>query len=138
MFHQLYFRALHESKMTDMSHEKLKEMIQKKMNNFLIIDVREDDFQIGKIKGSINYPAYEFKSKAENLKNKMLKENKQDVIFHCHFSQVRLKLYLFIKEDQDVLKYFKNLLEMKISMFLCFKEDGVNLRVITKEQNLLK
>lgn len=55
--------------------------------DFVVVDVRDDDYVGGNIKGSMNYPSAEFLSNVDGL----VKETKEVpfVIFHCALSQVR-------------------------------------------------
>ena len=55
--------------------------------DFVVIDVRDDDYAGGNIKGSINYPSQEFLMNVDGLV-KQVKEVPL-VIFHCSLSQVR-------------------------------------------------
>lgn len=55
--------------------------------DFVVVDVRDDDYVGGNIKGSMNYPSTEFLSNVDGL----VRETKEVplVIFHCALSQVR-------------------------------------------------
>ncbi|KAF5315085.1 hypothetical protein D9619_007352 [Psilocybe cf. subviscida] len=55
--------------------------------DFVVIDVRDDDYAGGNIKASINYPSQEFLMNVDSL----VKQTKEVplVIFHCSLSQVR-------------------------------------------------
>jgi rhodanese-related sulfurtransferase len=55
--------------------------------DFVVIDVRDDDYAGGNIKGSINYPSREFLMNVDGL----VRQTKEVplVIFHCSLSQVR-------------------------------------------------
>ncbi|KAI3486731.1 hypothetical protein L1887_49681 [Cichorium endivia] len=53
-----------------------------------IVDVRDDDFEGGNIKGARNHPSATFADEVQDLVYGPLKEYKQ-VIFHCHLSQQR-------------------------------------------------
>ncbi|KDR82495.1 hypothetical protein GALMADRAFT_237814 [Galerina marginata CBS 339.88] len=55
--------------------------------DFVVIDVRDDDYVGGNIKGSVNLPSREFLMNVDGL----VKDTKQVplVIFHCSLSQVR-------------------------------------------------
>ncbi|KAF8964168.1 Rhodanese-like domain-containing protein [Flammula alnicola] len=55
--------------------------------DFVIVDVRDDDYVGGNIKGSMNYPSQEFLMNVDGL----VKQTKEVplVIFHCTLSQVR-------------------------------------------------
>ncbi|KAH0586408.1 hypothetical protein H2248_007644 [Termitomyces sp. 'cryptogamus'] len=55
--------------------------------DFVIVDVRDDDFRGGNIKGAINKPSRDFLTSVDEL----IKDTKDIplVIFHCALSQVR-------------------------------------------------
>lgn len=55
--------------------------------DFVVVDVRDDDYEGGNIKGSMNYPSKEFLTNVDGL----VKETKEVplVIFHCSLSKVR-------------------------------------------------
>lgn len=55
--------------------------------DFVVIDVRDDDFAGGNIKGAINKPSREFSMNVDSL----VKQTKAVplIIFHCALSQVR-------------------------------------------------
>lgn len=55
--------------------------------DFVVVDVRDDDFIGGNIKGAINKPSREFLMNVDGL----VKQTKQVplIIFHCAMSQVR-------------------------------------------------
>jgi len=55
--------------------------------DFLVVDVRDDDFVGGNIKGAVNLPSREFLMNVDGL----VKDAKQVplIIFHCSLSQVR-------------------------------------------------
>ena len=53
----------------------------------LVVDVREDDFGIGKIPGSLNIPFHSFENSYDILVEAT--KGKNYVIFHCHFSAQR-------------------------------------------------
>ncbi|KAI9291046.1 Rhodanese-like protein, partial [Neoconidiobolus thromboides FSU 785] len=55
--------------------------------DYLIVDVRDNDYIGGHIKGSINMPSNEFRNEVQNFhsNNKGIKK----IIFHCALSQVR-------------------------------------------------
>ncbi|KAL0481709.1 dual specificity phosphatase [Acrasis kona] len=57
---------------------------------FAIIDVRDDDWVQGNIKGSMHIPSAQFDhTRAKKLAEELEKRNISTVIFHCHFSQQR-------------------------------------------------
>jgi len=55
--------------------------------DFIVVDVRDDDYEGGNIKGAVNKPSSEFMAGVDSL----VKETKDIplVIFHCALSQVR-------------------------------------------------
>ncbi|EDR13420.1 uncharacterized protein LACBIDRAFT_292636 [Laccaria bicolor S238N-H82] len=55
--------------------------------DFLVVDVRDDDYAGGNIKGSLNQPSSKFLMNVDGL----VKQTKEVplVIFHCAFSQAR-------------------------------------------------
>jgi len=55
--------------------------------DFVVVDVRDDDYAGGNIKGAINEPSQEFLKNVDEL----VKQTKDVplVIFHCTLSQVR-------------------------------------------------
>jgi len=55
--------------------------------DFVVVDVRDDDFIGGNIKGAINEPSKEFGQNVDRLVTQMRKVPL--VIFHCALSQVR-------------------------------------------------
>lgn len=63
------------------------EILRKGNSSTVVIDVREDDRVGGHIKGSHNVPAPAFRSNPENYLH--LADGKNQVFFHCMFSQVR-------------------------------------------------
>lgn len=56
---------------------------------FAVIDVRDDDFIGGHIKGCYHYPAATFVETLPELQAKLKQNNINDVVFHCALSQVR-------------------------------------------------
>lgn len=55
--------------------------------DFVVVDVRDDDYAGGNIKGSVNIPSSEFLRNVDELV-----KNTKDVplvVFHCSLSQVR-------------------------------------------------
>ena len=55
--------------------------------DYLVVDVRDDDWQGGNIKDALNSPSYGFLIKVDEL----VRETKHIplVVFHCELSQVR-------------------------------------------------
>jgi Cdc25 family phosphatase len=58
-----------------------------RMEGALIIDVRENDYTTGKVKGSLHYPFHELGGRLSELQS--LASSKHTIIFHCYFSQTR-------------------------------------------------
>ena len=56
-------------------------------SDYIIIDVRDDDFGGGNLVGAVNYPSITFESKLDEVYNKC--SDKKNVIFHCAHSMVR-------------------------------------------------
>ncbi|QSL67191.1 hypothetical protein MERGE_001581 [Pneumocystis wakefieldiae] len=73
-----------------------------KENDIIIVDVRDDDFIGGHIKGALHIPSYELSSHILNL----IEETKdaKEIIFYCSFSQQRgpSGARLFLKERQKI------------------------------------
>lgn len=61
--------------------------------DYLIVDVRDDDFIGGNIKGAINCPSYSFQETVEDLVEKT--KDVKTVVFHCALSQQRCDISLF-------------------------------------------
>lgn len=59
----------------------------KPKRDFIVVDVRDDDYVGGNIKGSMNIPSNEFLMNVDGL----VKQTKEVplIIFHCSLSQVR-------------------------------------------------
>ena len=57
------------------------------MKDYAIVDVRDDDWEGGNIKGAVNHPSYGFLARVDEL----VKQTKDVplVIFHCALSEVR-------------------------------------------------
>ncbi|KDQ62624.1 hypothetical protein JAAARDRAFT_54549 [Jaapia argillacea MUCL 33604] len=55
--------------------------------DYVVIDVRDDDWHGGNIKGSHNFPSQTFLAKVDELVEKT--KNVKTVIFHCLLSQMR-------------------------------------------------
>jgi len=55
--------------------------------DFLVVDVRDDDYAGGNIKSSLNLPSNEFLMNVDGLVKKA--KDIPVVIFHCSLSQVR-------------------------------------------------
>ncbi|CAL1712419.1 unnamed protein product [Somion occarium] len=57
------------------------------LKDYFIVDVRDDDWRGGNIKGAHNAPSYDFLSKVDALVERT--KNVPLVVFHCTLSQVR-------------------------------------------------
>ncbi|KAL0490228.1 YCH1, partial [Acrasis kona] len=55
----------------------------------VVVDVRDDDYLGGAIKGSIRLPFSEFEGKVDDLVKQLIKDKKETVVFYCMFSQQR-------------------------------------------------
>lgn len=70
-------------------------------NGWTVIDVRDDDFEGGHIKGCKNIPSNQFSEKVEDLVIKY--QNAKNVLFHCSLSQARgpkaARLYRETRDD---------------------------------------
>ncbi|EGW30708.1 uncharacterized protein SPAPADRAFT_142679 [Spathaspora passalidarum NRRL Y-27907] len=82
---------------------------------FAIIDVRDDDYVGGHIKGSCNYPATNFISLLPSLRKSLYEKKVDDVVFHCMLSQARgpssaLKFLRSLNtiDDPELQEFFKN------------------------------
>ncbi|KAJ3513430.1 hypothetical protein NMY22_g15045 [Coprinellus aureogranulatus] len=60
-----------------------------KPKDFLVVDVRDDDFAGGNIVGALNHPSSKFMLTVHDLVEKTRKEGHKKVVFHCALSQVR-------------------------------------------------
>ncbi|ODV59661.1 phosphatase YCH1 ASCRUDRAFT_19880, partial [Ascoidea rubescens DSM 1968] len=70
--------------------ETLRVWLVEKKAPFMIIDVREDDYSIGKIKGSFNMPYYTLnQTMLDSIYERSINENIQNIVFHCSYSQQR-------------------------------------------------
>lgn len=70
--------------------EQLAELLLVESQKILIVDVRDDDYVIGRIRGSRHYPFCRLTTD-HGLRQQLMREadGKEMVIFHCHFSQTR-------------------------------------------------
>ncbi len=72
--------------------------------DYLVVDVRDDDFAGGNIKGAINVPSRTFWDTVDDL----VKETKETkvLVFHCALSQVRgpKAARVYAETRQNVLK----------------------------------
>jgi rhodanese-related sulfurtransferase len=80
---------MYTTSVTRISTLNLREIILNASKKFQVVDVRDDDYAVGKIVGSINVPSSIFEDKLEELSSNLLKQQKKNVIFHCYYSQVR-------------------------------------------------
>ena len=72
------------------------------MKDYVVVDVRDDDWEGGNIKGAVNHPSYGFLARVDEL----VKQTKDVplVIFHCALSEVRCaslsrRLYFYDASD---------------------------------------
>ena len=65
--------------------------------DFLVIDVRDDDYAGGNIKGARNYPSREFLLNVDKLVSET--KNVPVMVFHCTLSQVRCVFASYIPQD---------------------------------------
>lgn len=56
---------------------------------FAVVDVRDSDYVGGHIKGSYHYPSGNFLETLPELRQKLIDDGIQDVVFHCALSQAR-------------------------------------------------
>lgn len=75
------------------------------MKDYCVVDVRDDDWHGGNIKGSHNSPASIFHAKVDELAMKT--KDVPLVVFHCALSQVRYAVYehtsVFLPSHHDVI-----------------------------------
>ena len=69
------------------SPQDLKDLIKSKSNDYLVVDVRDEDYRGGNIKGGINIPSEQFLPKLHQLIDDT--QQKSKIIFHCTYSQQR-------------------------------------------------
>ncbi|KAF9779656.1 Rhodanese-like protein [Thelephora terrestris] len=69
------------------SPQELETLIKSKSKDYLIVDVRDDDYRGGNIKGGRNIPADQFHLKVHQLIDDT--QNVSKIIFHCALSQQR-------------------------------------------------
>jgi len=67
--------------------QELEALIKSQTNDFLVVDVRDDDYRGGNIKGGINIPSEKFLLKLHQLIDDT--QNLSKIIFHCTLSQQR-------------------------------------------------
>jgi len=69
------------------SPQELETLIKSEAKDYFIIDVRDDDYRGGNIKGAINIPSEKFMLKLHQLIDDT--HNASKIIFHCTLSQQR-------------------------------------------------
>ena len=67
--------------------QELEALIKSQNNDYLVVDVRDDDYRGGNIKGGINIPSEKFLLKLHQLIDDT--QNVSKIIFHCALSQQR-------------------------------------------------
>ena len=67
--------------------QELEVLIKSQTNDYLVVDVRDDDYRGGNIKGGINIPSGKFILKLHQLIDDT--QNVSKIIFHCTLSQQR-------------------------------------------------
>ena len=70
-----------------MSPQELEALIKSKATDYLVVDVRDDDYRGGNIKGGINIPSELFLLKLHKLIDDTQHVSK--IVFHCAYSQLR-------------------------------------------------
>jgi len=70
-----------------LSPQELEALIKGRTKDYLIVDVRDDDYRGGNIKGAINIPSEKFMLKLHQLIDDT--QNASKIIFHCTLSQQR-------------------------------------------------
>lgn len=73
---------------------------------FAIVDVRDDDYVGGHIKGCFHFPAYNFRVTLPELLDKLEDHQVSDVVFHCALSQARgpksaLAFLRYLKQSEE-------------------------------------
>ena len=69
------------------SPQELETLIKSQSKAYLVIDVRDDDYRGGNIKGALNVPSEKFMLKLHQLIDDT--QNVSKIIFHCALSQQR-------------------------------------------------
>lgn len=69
------------------SSQELKDLIKSESDDYLVVDVRDEDYTGGNIKGGINIPSEKFMLKLHQLIDDT--QNVSKIIFHCAYSQQR-------------------------------------------------
>jgi Cdc25 family phosphatase len=67
----------------------LADWIRSSRPSFIVVDVRDHDYQDGRIKGSMHIPSTEWERRSSELLDHVIKNQITNVIFHCTFSAVR-------------------------------------------------
>jgi len=70
-----------------MSPQELGALIKSQDKDYLVVDVRDDDYRGGNIKGGINVPSEKYLLKLHQLIDDT--QNISKIIFHCALSQQR-------------------------------------------------
>lgn len=83
---------------------------------FAVVDVRDADYIGGHIKGCLHYPSGNFHEKLPELRQRLMENGVDDVVFHCALSQVRgpKATLVFLRsldnlKDEAQIKYFEHL-----------------------------
>lgn len=71
----------------EISPQELEALIKSGVTDYLVVDVRDSDYEGGNIKGGINIPSEEFMLKLHQLIDDT--QNVSKIIFHCALSQQR-------------------------------------------------
>lgn len=79
------------------SPQQLEALIKSKSHDFLVVDVRDDDYRGGNIKGGINIPSEQFLRKLHKLIDDTRHLSK--IIFHCAYSQQRCAYLICILSE---------------------------------------
>jgi Rhodanese-like domain len=66
-----------------------------------VVDVRDDDYEGGHIKGSMNVPSHGFPDRVDKLVDEL--HDNEAVVFHCALSQLRGPSVLYPFEPQRLL-----------------------------------
>lgn len=77
-----------------------------------VVDVRDSDYVGGHIKGCWHYPAGNFHETLPELRQRLIDNDINDVVFHCALSQVRgpksaLRFLRFLEADDTNLDLIK-------------------------------
>jgi len=70
--------------------EELASILLSNNKKVLVVDLRDEDYEVGHVINSVNYPSQTLNEEAlEKLLNKVVDEGTEMIVFHCHYSQVR-------------------------------------------------